>query len=67
MHSLLAEISSDDRQLLALAYFKGLSHQQIADQTGIPLGTVKSRVRRALGKLGEAAPAGVQEQYSHGG
>ena len=67
VHSLLSTISPDDRQLLALAYFRGLSHQQIADQTGLPLGTVKSRIRRALSTLGEAAPTGVQEQYSHGG
>ena len=67
VHSLLATISPDDRQLLALAYFRGLSHQQIADQTGLPLGTVKSRIRRALSTLGEAVPTGVQEQYSHGG
>lgn len=61
VHSLLSTISSDDRQLLALAYFRGLSHQQIADQTGVPLGTVKSRIRRVLGTLGEALPAGMQE------
>ena len=67
VHSLLATISSDDRQLLALAYFRGLTHQQIADQTGLPLGTVKSRIRRALNTLGEAVPTGMQEQFSHGG
>ena len=61
VHTLLSTISADDRQLLALAYFRGLSHQQIADQTGLPLGTVKSRIRRVLGSLGEAVPAGMQE------
>ena len=67
IHSLLLTVSSDDRQLLALAYFKGFSHQQIADQTGLPLGTVKSRIRRVLLTLGEVAPAGMQENYRHGG
>ena len=57
VHTLLAAISTEDRQLIALAFFRGLSHQQIADVTDMPLGTVKSRIRRALNSLGEAAPA----------
>lgn len=61
VHALLAAISPDDRQLIALSYFKGLSHQQIADHTDLPLGTVKSRIRRALNTLGEAVPSGMQE------
>ena len=36
------------RQMVALAFFRGLSHQEIAEHTGIPLGTVKSHIRRAL-------------------
>ena len=39
------------RQMLALSFFRDLSHQEIAGQTGIPLGTVKSHIRRALEKL----------------
>ena len=39
------------RQLVALAFFRGLSHQEIADHTGLPLGTVKSHLRRALETL----------------
>lgn len=35
------------QQLLALAFFRGLSHQEIADHTGIPLGSVKTHLRRA--------------------
>ena len=53
---LLTEISADDGQLIALAFFKGLSHQQIADCVDLPLGTVKSRIRRALSTLSAAAP-----------
>ena len=61
VHALLATISPDDRQIIALAFFKGLSHQQIADHTDLPLGTVKSRIRRTLSALGEAVPPGLQE------
>lgn len=39
------------RQMLALSFFRDLSHQEIAGQTGLPLGTVKSHIRRALEKL----------------
>lgn len=36
------------RQLLALAYFRGLTHEEIAAHSNLPLGTVKSHIRRAL-------------------
>ena len=56
VHALLATISIEDRQLIALAFFRGLTHQQIAEVTAMPLGTVKSRIRRALNTLSEAVP-----------
>lgn len=34
-----------------LAYFGGLTHREIADRTGVPLGTVKGRMRLAMQKL----------------
>lgn len=60
VHAMLATISTEDRQLIALAFFRGMTHQQIADVTAMPLGTVKSRIRRALGALSEAMPAGME-------
>lgn len=39
------------RQMIALAFFKDLSHQEISDCTGLPLGTVKSHLRRAQDSL----------------
>ena len=40
-------LNRNQRQTIALAFYKGMSHQQIADYTGEPLGTVKSNIRRA--------------------
>ena len=55
----LAELPSDQRQIIQLAFIDGYSHSDIADQLGLPLGTVKGRVRGGLqrlsGKLGGVA------------
>ncbi|MBS1212237.1 MAG: polymerase subunit sigma-24 [Proteobacteria bacterium] len=48
LHSALAALDSVPRQLLSLAFFRGFSHDEIAECTGLPLGTVKSHIRRAL-------------------
>lgn len=39
------------REVIMLSYFEGLSHTMIADHLGIPLGTIKSRIRQAVGQL----------------
>jgi RNA polymerase sigma-70 factor (ECF subfamily) len=39
------------RSLVELAYFQGLTHSEIAGQTGVPLGTVKTRLRTAVASL----------------
>ena len=51
LQAALQELAPMQRQMLALSFFRDLSHQEIADYTGIPLGTVKSHIRRALEKL----------------
>lgn len=51
VHAALASLSPLRRRLLGLAFFQDLSHQEIAAAEGIPLGTVKSHVRRALAVL----------------
>lgn len=43
----LTVLSPIQRQMVALAFYRDLSHQEIADQTGLPLGTVKSHLKRA--------------------
>lgn len=47
----LAALPAEQRQALALAYFKGYSHQQISAELNEPLGTVKTRIRLAMQKL----------------
>ncbi|MCA9613995.1 MAG: sigma-70 family RNA polymerase sigma factor, partial [Myxococcales bacterium] len=47
----LAELSEDQRQVVTLSYFDGLSSSEIAGELGIPLGTVKSRMAAALSRL----------------
>lgn len=51
LHRALLLLKPQPRQLVALAFFSGLSHEEIASQTCLPLGTVKSQIRRALGTL----------------
>ncbi len=47
----LAALPSEQRRTIQLAYFDGLSQTEIATKTGCPLGTVKMRVKLAIGKL----------------
>ena len=44
----LGELTPLQRQLISLAFFKGFSHSEIVDHIGIPLGSVKTHIRRAL-------------------
>lgn len=50
----LSELPDKQRDLIQKAYFGDLSHSEIADETGLPLGTIKSRIRLALEKLRHA-------------
>lgn len=44
----LGELRPEQRQVLQLSIIQGMSHQEIADATGMPLGTVKTHARRGL-------------------
>ena len=49
--SAVEELPEKQREVLKRAFYGDLSHQEIADETGLPLGTIKSRIRCALEKL----------------
>ena len=50
----LAGLDSNERAALQLAYFSDLSQSEVAEKLGIPLGTVKTRIRSSMMKLREA-------------
>jgi RNA polymerase sigma-70 factor, ECF subfamily len=47
----LRELPAEQRQIIAKVYMEGKSHSEVAEELGLPLGTVKSRVRLAMSKL----------------
>ncbi len=51
VHEGLKQLPIEQAQVLAKVYLEGKSHQETSDELGLPLGTVKSRVRLALQKL----------------
>ncbi|HEV2705179.1 MAG TPA: sigma-70 family RNA polymerase sigma factor [Pyrinomonadaceae bacterium] len=57
----LAAIPEEQRRALVLAYFEGLSQTEIAERTGQPLGTVKTRMRAGLHKLRDLLRRRVEE------
>jgi RNA polymerase sigma-70 factor (ECF subfamily) len=62
LRRLILDLPMQQQNLLTLAFYEGLSHAQIAERTGTPLGTVKSRLRLAFSRLRHALEdAGVVE------
>jgi RNA polymerase sigma-70 factor (ECF subfamily) len=55
----LAELPEEQRRLIALGFFGGVTHEEIARRTATPLGTVKTRIRAGLRKLRSELQASV--------
>ncbi|ADZ68615.1 sigma-70 family RNA polymerase sigma factor [Polymorphum gilvum] len=53
----LQQLPDTQREVVRQAFFLGLSHSEIAEATGLPLGTVKSRIRLAFARLRELLEA----------
>ena len=62
----LSTLRPEQRDVVVLAYFKGLTHTEIAKQLDQPLGTVKTRMRLALRKMREVLSPEVWESAEHG-
>jgi RNA polymerase sigma-70 factor (ECF subfamily) len=60
----LDALPEDQSQVIELAYFGGFSHSQIAEMLGMPLGTVKGRMRLGLEKLRQALEGSVSEGFA---
>ena len=54
VHRALEVLPEHERPVIELAYWSGLSQSEVAEQLGIPLGTIKTRTRSALARLADA-------------
>lgn len=68
VNAALAQLPEEQKHLLMLAYFDGLTQSEIAARTGVPLGTVKTRMRTGLIKLrdllaGKSATLGLEIKH----
>lgn len=54
----LEKVGEPHRSALELAYLEGLTHREVAERTGVPLGTAKTRIRDGLHKLRHAMTGG---------
>jgi RNA polymerase sigma factor (sigma-70 family) len=63
LHAALAEVSPIARQMISLAFFQGLTQQEISTHLHLPLGTVKTTLRRALISLREHLQGSLQDSF----
>jgi RNA polymerase sigma-70 factor (ECF subfamily) len=56
--AVLGELRPDERRVIRMAVYQGLTHEEIAAATGLPVGTVKTHIRRGLIRVRERLTAG---------
>jgi len=64
LQAALATMPEDERLVIVLAYGEDLSQSEIAEQLGWPLGTVKTRTRRALARLRDVLGSGIGPEFA---
>ncbi len=60
MNEVVETLPADQRQIIDLMYFNGMSQEEISNEFNIPLGTVKTRARSAISKLRAVFKVGIQ-------
>ncbi len=63
LRAAVADLGDDQRRVLVAAFYEGLSHTEIAAREGLPLGTVKSRIRLAFRRLHAVLGADLGEEF----
>lgn len=64
LQAALATMPADERIVIVLAYGEDLSQSEIAERLGWPLGTVKTRTRRALARLRDVLGSGIGPEFA---
>ena len=57
----LAALGDEQRTLIEMGFFGGITHDEIARRTGIPLGTIKTRIRTGLRRMRESLSEAVSQ------
>jgi RNA polymerase sigma-70 factor (ECF subfamily) len=58
VRSAMAELAPEQREAIELSFFAGLTHSELAERLGAPLGTVKTRIRLGMIKLRQSLSGG---------
>ena len=51
LKGVVSQLESKYAEIIRLVYFEGFTQKEVSDELGIPLGTVKTRIKKAMGKL----------------
>jgi RNA polymerase sigma-70 factor (ECF subfamily) len=66
LNDAIGRLPEDQRRALSLAFIQGLTHVEVAEREGIPLGTAKTRIRTALLRLRASLEPDISDEESTG-